>query len=101
MVSFVLRELKEPLPQCGLYPAIRAVCYRIIPSHYNFFGILEKYNPDNCTFFTPVGEMGFALHVMFGVSGLPMGDLPYEECIPSIEGLHLLKRDAPWVYETY
>ena len=71
------------------------MCYRIILSHYNFFGILEKYNPDTCNFFTPVGEMGFALHVMFGVSGLSMGDLPYEEYIVSTEELHLLKRDAP------
>ena len=36
----------------------------IIPSHYNFFAILEKYNPDTCTFFTPVGEMGFAYEVI-------------------------------------
>ena len=38
---------------------------------------------------------------MFEVSGLTMGDLPYEEYIPSAEELHLLKRDAPQVYETY
>ena len=30
-----------------------------------------------------------------------MGELPYEEYIPSTEELHLLKRDAPQVYETY
>jgi len=101
MVSFVLRELEEPLLQCGLYPAVRVVCYGIIPSHYNFFDILEKYNLDTCTFFTPVGEMGFALHEMFEVTGLYMGDLPYEEYIPSTEKLHLLKRDAPQVYENY
>ena len=38
---------------------------------------------------------------MFEVSGLSMGDLPYEEYIPSTEELHLLKRDAPRVYEIY
>ena len=81
MVSFILRELKEPLLQCGLYPTVRAVCYEIISSHYNFFEILEKYNPATCTFFTPVGKMGFALHEMFEVSGLSMGELPYEEYI--------------------
>ena len=69
--------------------------YGIIPSHYNFFGILEKYNPDTCTFFTLVGEMDFSLHEMFEVSGLFMGDLPYEEYIPNTEELHLLKQDAP------
>ena len=62
--------------------------------------MLEKYNPDTCTFFTPVGEMGFALHEMFEVSGLSMGNLPYEEYIPGTKELHLLK-DAPQVYETY
>jgi len=56
---------------------VRAVCYGIFPSHYNFFVILEKYTPDNCTFLTPVGEMGSALHVMFEISGLFIGDLPY------------------------
>ena len=42
MVSFVLRELEEPLLQCGLYPMVKSVCYKIILSYYNFFGILEK-----------------------------------------------------------
>ena len=101
IVSFVLRELEEPLLQCGLYPAVRAVCYRIILSCYNLFEILEKYNPDTCTFFTPIGKMGFALHEMFEVSEPSMGDLSYEEYIPSTEELHLLKRDAPQVYMTY
>ena len=95
MVSFVLKELEESLLLCRLYPTVKAVCYGIIPSHYNLFGILEKYNPDTCTFFTPVGEMGFALHEMFEVSRLSIGDLSYEEYILSTKQLHLLKRDAP------
>jgi len=89
------------LVQCELYPAVRAVRYGITPSHYHFFAILEKYNLDTCTFFTPVGEMRFALHEMFEVSGLSMRDLPYEEYIPGTEKLHLLKKDALQVYETY
>ena len=32
---------------------------------------------------------------------MPMGDLPYEEYIPNIEKLHLMKKNAPLVYETY
>ena len=79
MVDFVLQELEEPLLQCGLYQAVRAVCYGITPSYYNFFPMLEKCNPDTCTSFTLVGEMGFALHEMFEVSGLFIGDLPYED----------------------
>jgi len=48
------QRIGGPLLQCGLYPAVRATCYRIAPSDYNFFGVLEKYNPDTCTFFTPL-----------------------------------------------
>jgi len=66
-------------------------CYGIAPSHYNSFAILEKYNPNTCTFFTPVRKMGFALHEMFEVSGQSMGDLSSEEYISSTEELHLLK----------
>jgi len=52
-------------------------------------------------FFTSVGEMGFALHEMYKISGLVIGDTPYEEYVPSIEKLYLLKKDDPLVYETY
>jgi len=45
--------------------------------------------------------MRFTLHEMFEVSGLSMRDLPYEEYIPSTEELHLLKSDAPHMYEIY
>ena len=45
--------------------------------------------------------MRFALHEMFEVSGLFMGDLPYEKYIPSTEELHLLKKNDPQVYETH
>jgi len=60
--------------------------------------MLEKYNSDTCTFFTPVGEIRFALLEMFEVSGLSMGDLSYEEYIPGTKELHILKKDAPQVY---
>ena len=63
--------------------------------------MLERYNPDSCTFFTSSGEIGFALHEMYEVSGLPMGDLLYEEYILGTKELHLMKKDAPLVYETY
>ena len=45
--------------------------------------------------------MGFALHEMYEVSGLMIGDAPYEEYVLSIEELHLLKKSNPLVYETY
>jgi len=40
------QRIGGPLLQCGLYHAVKAVCYKIAPSHYNFFAILEMYNPD-------------------------------------------------------
>ena len=95
MVGLVLKELEEPLLQCGLYHAIKVVRYGIISSHYHFFTMLKKRNLDTCTFFTPVGEMEFFVQEMFEVSRLPMGDLSYEEYIPCIEELHLLKKNAP------
>ena len=56
----------------------------------HFYAILERYNLETCTFFTPIGEMVLALHEMYEVSGLVIGDVPYEEYVPSIEELHLL-----------
>jgi len=62
---------------------------------------LEHYNPLTGTFFTPVGEMGLALHELYEVSGLVMGDAPYKEYVPTFEELHLLRKEDPQVYETY
>ena len=45
--------------------------------------------------------MGLALYEMYEVSGLVIGDVPYEEYVPSIEELHLLKKNDPLVYKTY
>ena len=50
---------------------------------------------------TPIKEIGFALCEMYEVSGLVMGDAPYEEYIPSTEESHLLKKNDLLVYETY
>ena len=70
MVGFVLVELGALLEQVGLYHSIRAVQYGLLQSSHNFYGILEHYNPLTGTFFTPVGEMGLALHELYEVSGL-------------------------------
>jgi len=43
--------------------------------------------------------MGLALHEMYEVSGLVIGDAPYKEYVPSTEEQHLLKKSE--VYETY
>ena len=101
MVSFILADLGGLLEQVELYQAVRAVQYGIPTSSQNFFGILERYNPLTGTFFTPVGEMGLALHKLYEVSGLVMGDSPYEEYVPTAEELHLMRKESPRVYETY
>ena len=51
-------------------------------------------------FFTTIREMGLALHEIYEVSGLMIGDAPYEEYVPSTEELHLLKKSDHLVYET-
>jgi len=53
------------------------------------------------TFFIPVREMGFALHEMYEVSGLAMGDIPYEDCVLLVEELHMIEENAPLVYAIY
>ena len=62
---------------------MRAVQYGIPQSTQHFYAILERYNPETYTFFTPIEEMRFALHEMCEVSGLVIGDAPYEEYVPS------------------
>ena len=54
MVSFVLEEMKEVLVYSGLYATIRAIQYGIFQSNYHFYTMLERYNPEICTLFTPV-----------------------------------------------
>jgi len=101
MVGFVLTKLEDLLRQTGLYRAVRVVQYGIPQSSHHFYGVLERYNPWTCTFFTQVEEMGFALHELYKVLGLVIRDAPYEEYVPITEELHLLKKDDFQVYETY
>ena len=98
MVGFTLAEFEDILLQARLYGAVRAVQYDIPQSTQHFYAILERYNPKTCIFFTPIGEMGLALHEMYEVSGMMIGDAPYEEYIPSTEELYLLKKSDPLVY---
>ena len=39
--------------------------------------------------------MEFALHEMYEISRLPMGELSYKEYAPGTEELHLMKKDTP------
>jgi len=65
MVGFILEDLKDELLQTGLYNAARVVQSGITQSSHHLFSMLEHYNPETCTFFTLVGEIGFTLHEMY------------------------------------
>ena len=86
-MGHVVDHLEEMLHRTHLFTAVRAVKYGITLSTYHFFAMLDMYNPNTTTFFTPSGELGFALHEMFEVSGLSMGEVPYEEYVSSAEEL--------------
>ena len=62
---------------------------------------MECYNPLMGTFFTPVGEIGLALHKLYEVSRLVIRDALYEEYVLTTEVLQLLKKEDPRVYNTY
>ena len=64
MVTFVLEDLKDVILSSRLYATVRAVRCGIRQQNLNFFAMLELYNLDTCTFFTIIGELGFALHDM-------------------------------------
>jgi len=53
MVGFALAELGDLLLQARLYEAISAVQYGLPQSTQHFYTVLEHYNPETCTFFTP------------------------------------------------
>lgn len=60
-----------------------------------------RYSPDTGTFFTPCRELRLALHEMYEVSGVPIGEISYEDYVPTREELHLLKAQYPLIYDTY
>ena len=101
MTLYVLSHFEEDLERLGLYEAIRATCYGIQMSVANFYAIFELYCPSTGTFFTPVGELGIALHEMWEVSALPLGSFPYEEYFPCEAELALLEKQEPTLFETY
>lgn len=65
-----------------LYCIIRTVQYGIPTSRFHFFYLLKLYNPNINTFFTPLGELGLALHEIFEVLRLPIEKISYKEYVP-------------------
>lgn len=62
---------------------------------------MELFNFESGTFFTPVGEMGLALHELYEVFGLPMGEIPCKEYVLTWEELHQLQAQDTLAYDTY
>lgn len=59
------------------------------------FVLLELYSPATGILFTVDGEIELALHEMWQVSGLLIGDVPYEEYFSDSEELKILSlRDS-------
>ncbi|ONK56577.1 uncharacterized protein A4U43_C10F10290 [Asparagus officinalis] len=81
MMKYVISRWSEELHACGLYAAIRSTMYGLPVSAKN-------------------GELGLALHEMHKISGLPMGQMLYQEYFPSNHELSQLKDRMPDRYET-
>lgn len=79
-MDFILREHGQLLRLIGLYDAVQATHVGFRQSPQDFFGLLEMYNSETWTFFTPAGELGLPYHEMHYISGLPYSEYPYEEC---------------------
>src|SRR3954468_11140079 len=94
-------EFEDRLQQIQLLPAVLAVRQGVCANVNNFLGMLEQYNPETCTFFTPVGEIEISPWEMQQVSGLPAGEFPYEEHVPPSMELELLKVQDPALYSIY
>lgn len=79
----------------------RNVQYGFPHSAYYLFSILEIYNPKFGTVFTPMGELGLALHKIFEASLLSMGELSYKEIILRTHELQWIKKYDPHMYKIY
>ncbi|ONK67075.1 uncharacterized protein A4U43_C06F15400 [Asparagus officinalis] len=101
LIHYILDRFGEDLKDGGLYAVIRATTYGLTMSVPHFLALLEFYNPDANTFLTKHGELGFALHEMHKISGLPMGNMIYQEYFPSNKELQQLKSRTPNRYNTF
>ena len=101
MTTFILEEFEVELKKIKLWEAIRGTCFRFNINVPTFYAILELYCPATGTFFTPVGELGLALHEMWDISRLPMGSYPYEEFFPCSGHLKKLSTKSPEVFDVF
>lgn len=100
-MGYMLETHEQVLKEISLYQAIRNVQYGIHQSLYHLFSLLEIFNSKTGIFFTSVDKLGLALHEMFEVSTLLMGEVPYGEHIPITEELSMLRAKDKCIYKTY
>src|SRR3954469_2016392 len=101
MMTHGCMEFEDQLQRIQLLPAMLAVRQGVRANVNNFLGMLEQYSLETCTFFTPVGEIRISPCEMQHVSGLPAGEILYEEHVPPSAELELLKVQDPELYSTY
>ena len=97
----MLEVFNTDLKRLGLHEAIRATCFGINISIPTFYAILEMYRLVSGMFFTPISELGMALHEIWKVSNLPVDSKPYEEYFLCAEELAQMEKDEMALYETY
>lgn len=97
----MLESHGQVLKEISLYQAIQNVQYGLSQSPYHLFCLLEMFNSKTGTFFTSVGGLGLALHEMYKVSALFMGEVSYEEYTSTTEELNMLRVKDEHIYETY
>ncbi|XP_020271457.1 uncharacterized protein LOC109846622 [Asparagus officinalis] len=61
--------------------------------------LFESYIPETNTFLTKYGELGLPLHEMMKVSGLPLGNTPYQEYFPNNRQLMKMKKACSPAYD--
>lgn len=101
LTDYFLTTFEKYLKEIGLYRTIKAVQYEIPTNHFHFCCLLELYNPDTGMLSTPCYELGLALYEIYEVSGLSIGEIPYEEYVFIREELHLLRAQYPLIYDIY
>lgn len=63
------------------FAATRGFKHKIVLSQQNFYEMSKLCNPETCTFFTPISELGMSPEEMYVVIGLQPGKCPYKEYV--------------------
>ncbi|XP_020250822.1 uncharacterized protein LOC109828202 [Asparagus officinalis] len=99
MTKYVLHRWDQELRDLGLYAPIRASMHGLPVSADHFMALFESYIPETNTFLTKYGELGLPLHEMMKVSGLPLGNTPYQEYFPNNRQLMKMKKACSPAYD--